>query len=267
MISLRKIGSRANRPSIKALLKRHADIYDGIAPRYHAARFGTQSGRYDLEETRILVKEIVSELLARRSDERLILDVACGTGKIAIAMAGLGGNVVAVDAAMGMLQQCSANAKEAGVTHHVLFTNGSAGNLPYRDNTFDMVLSFRFLHLFPREGYPDLIRDMARVVKPGGYVMVEIKNRWYMLALFWVKDLWRALKGETEFSSYASIRQLPVLAQQVGGVTLRRAVGSLLPKGWWLTRYPRLAQLARVLARGPLKSMSAYLVAVYQKDM
>ena len=62
-------------------------------------------------------------------------------------LAQAGGRVVALDAAMGMLHQCSAKAQEAGLQGNVILTNASAGNLPYSDGSFDIVFSSRFLHL------------------------------------------------------------------------------------------------------------------------
>src|SRR5439155_14378393 len=97
--------------------------------------------------------------------------------------------------------------------------------------------------LFSSEAYSVLIREMARVVKPGGYVVVELKNRWYGIVLYQVKDWWRAIKGVSGTSSYMSVNQLHVLAQQVGGVTLQSINGLLLPKGWWFMEHPSLALL------------------------
>jgi SAM-dependent methyltransferase len=249
----------------EVLLKQRAATYDALAPEYHTARFEYPAGRYDFEETSALMSDIVPALLAGRSLDWRALDVACGTGKIAVAMAQAGGTITALDAAEGMLQQCAARARNKGVLDNVILVHASADKLPFPDDSFDIVFSFRFLHLFPLESYQSLVREMARVVKPGGYLVVEMKNRWYGGVLNQLRNLGCAIRGRDTSSLY-SIRQLPALAYEIGGVELHLATGLLLPKGWRLRGHRRLAHLARKLARGPLKSVSGYLVAVYRKE-
>lgn len=250
--------------SAEVLLKHHAATYDALAPAYHAARFGNQSGRYDFAETTALVQEIVARRLGRTRDW-CGLDVACGTGKVAVAAVQVGGLLTALDAAPAMLEQCSARAREAGVQEYLAVVNASADHLPYADDVFDVVFSFRFLHLFPLSTYVDLIREMVRVTRPGGYIVLEMKNRRYGVALYPLLDMIRTMKGDRELSSYMGIGALPALAKQIGGIELESSHGLLIPKGWWLTEHRRLSQHARALARGPLKGVSAHVVSVYRK--
>src|SRR5260221_7380881 len=257
----KEISHRASEDPFKHL----ATMYDSLAAGYHAARFSDAHGRYDLEETQVLIKELTPGLFP--SQGGLALDLACGTGKIAVTVAQQGGGRgVILDAAPTMLQRCLARAKRAGVREKLLPTNASAANLPYRDGSFDVVFSFRFLHLFPVKIYSQLVQEMARVTKAGGHIVIEVKNRGYGGVVYWCKDFVRAMKGHTEFSSSMGIRRLQALAQDVGGVTLQSVHGLLLPKGWWWMGRPRLSQVTRGLARQPLRSLSAYLVAVYRKD-
>src|SRR2546428_4678367 len=131
MFLWRTARKNTSRPSTGALLKQHAAVYDTLAPEYHSSRFGARAGHYDFEETQALVKDIVPPLLAGCSHNWLALDLACGTGKIAVAVAQVGGKVIALDAATGMLQQCSIRSKEAGVQGKLFLTKASVGNLPY----------------------------------------------------------------------------------------------------------------------------------------
>jgi ubiquinone/menaquinone biosynthesis C-methylase UbiE len=147
-----------------------------------------------------------------------------------------------------------------------MLTNASAGSLPYRDGVFDIVFCSRFLHLFPNEAYPELVGEMARVLRPGGYLVIEMKNQWYGIGLHWAQGRLRAAGGARPPSSCVDLRYLPALGRQVGGLRLLRSYGLLLPKGWWVMDRPRLARAVRALARGPLKPLSAHLVAVYRRD-
>ncbi len=248
------------------MLQHYATAYNSLADRYHSERFTNRPGRYDFEEATALARDLVVNLLAGYGGGWRLLDVATGTGKIAVAVAGLGGQVVGVDSALGMLEQCAANREAAGVREHLSLNGGNAGHLPYRDNSFDMVFSSRFLHLLPREVYPEIIGEMVRVVKPGGYVAVEVKNPWYGVVLHRVKDLLQVIPEHGHVSTYVSGRGLSALAEEIEGASLYATMGLLLPRGWYLMDHPQLAQVARSLARQPLKSISGYLYAVFQKD-
>lgn len=100
-----------------------------------------------------------------RADER-VLDVACGTGVVAVTAAQLGARVSGLDLAPALLERARHNATLAGVG--VEFVEGDVEALPYRDGEFDVVLS-QYGHMFaPR---PDVaLREMLRVLKPGGRI-------------------------------------------------------------------------------------------------
>lgn len=96
-----------------------------------------------------------------------VLDVACGTGVVAITAAGRGAKVSALDLTPDLLAHARENERIAGYGA-IEWTEGDAEQLPYDDASFDVVLS-QFGHMFaPR---PDVaISEMRRVLKPGGRV-------------------------------------------------------------------------------------------------
>jgi SAM-dependent methyltransferase len=95
-----------------------------------------------------------------------VLDVACGTGVVAITAARSGAKVSGLDLTPPLVEQARENAQLAGVD--VDFRQGDVEELPYDVRTFDVVLS-QFGHMFaPR---PDVaISEMLRVLKPGGTI-------------------------------------------------------------------------------------------------
>jgi demethylmenaquinone methyltransferase/2-methoxy-6-polyprenyl-1,4-benzoquinol methylase len=99
------------------------------------------------------------------------LDVATGTGDLAIALADGGyRDVVGIDFAPGMI--AAAEAKRHGRSD-LTFQVGDALNLPFPDNHFDAVtVSFGLRNM---KDYQAAITEMTRVVKPGG--------RWICLEL------------------------------------------------------------------------------------
>ena len=98
--------------------------------------------------------------------EESVLDVACGTGVVAVTAARLGARVKGLDFALPLLERARWNAATAGV--EIDFVEGDAEALPYPDRTFDVVLS-QFGHMFaPR---PEVVvSEMLRVLKPGGRI-------------------------------------------------------------------------------------------------
>jgi SAM-dependent methyltransferase len=98
-----------------------------------------------------------------RAGQRL-LDVACGTGVVAVTAARAGANVTGIDITPSLVEHARENARTAGVT--IDFHEGDAEALPFDDGTFDAVLS-QFGHMFaPRPAVA--VSEMLRVLKPGG---------------------------------------------------------------------------------------------------
>lgn len=93
-----------------------------------------------------------------------VLDVACGTGVVAITAARLGARATGLDLTPELLAVARQNGDMAGV--EVDWHEGDAEQLPFADAAFDAVLS-QFGHIFaPR---PDVaIGEMLRVLRPGG---------------------------------------------------------------------------------------------------
>ena len=95
-----------------------------------------------------------------------VLDVACGTGVVAITAARLGARVTGLDLTPELLRRARENAGIADVV--VDWHEGDAEQLPFGDADFDVVLS-QFGHMFaPR---PEVaVAEMLRVLKSGGTI-------------------------------------------------------------------------------------------------
>lgn len=96
-----------------------------------------------------------------------VLDVATGTGVVAVTAARLGAHVTGLDLTPVLLEQARRNAAIAELKN-VEWKEGDAESLPFEDASFDVVLS-QFGHMFaPR---PEVaIQEMLRVLKPGGTI-------------------------------------------------------------------------------------------------
>ena len=100
-----------------------------------------------------------------RSGQR-VLDVACGTGVVAVTAARAGARATGLDLTPELLEHARENAAIAGV--EIAWHRGDVEELPFEDGAFDVVLS-QFGHIFaPR---PEVaIAEMLRVMNPGGTV-------------------------------------------------------------------------------------------------
>jgi SAM-dependent methyltransferase len=103
---------------------------------------------------------------AQVSKGQRVLDVACGTGVVAVTAARRGARVSGLDLTPALLERARHNTSVAGVD--VDFVEGDAEALPYPDASFDVVLS-QFGHIFaPRPAVA--LQEMLRVLKVGGRI-------------------------------------------------------------------------------------------------
>ncbi len=104
-----------------------------------------------------------------------VLDVACGTGRGTVGLAqevGKTGSVDALDLSEAMLEQARAKIETLGLGDRVHFKQGNARELPYPDNIFDLVYNGYMFDLIPLDGFAPILKEMARVLKPGGKLVL-----------------------------------------------------------------------------------------------
>ena len=103
------------------------------------------------------------------------LDVACGTGRGTVGLAqavGETGQVDALDLSEAMIDQARPKIEKLGLTNRVHFKQGNARELPYSDETFDIVYNGYMFDLIPLDGFLPILNEMARVLKPGGKLVL-----------------------------------------------------------------------------------------------
>jgi demethylmenaquinone methyltransferase/2-methoxy-6-polyprenyl-1,4-benzoquinol methylase len=147
---------------IESSRKRHAlELFSGL-PRFYDQVGAVMSFGQDPRWRRALVRGV-----GPRPGQR-ILDVATGTGMVAFALAASADcKVVGIDQSEAMLGIARGRAGTRG-DGRVSFVSGQAENLPFPDATFD-ALSFTYLLRYVDDPAATL-RELARVVKPGGRI-------------------------------------------------------------------------------------------------
>ena len=183
------------------------------------AMFDRIAGFYDVMNT-VMTAGLHHRWRARAADLAALgagdsaLDVACGTGDLAIALSqrvGADGEVIGSDFAQEMLERARAKAPA------LQWDLGNALDLPYASNRFDAATVG-----FGARNFSDLDRglaEMARVVKPGGRVVVlEITtprepplSTFYSLWFDRIVPLIGRLTGEDEAYTYlpSSVKRFP----------------------------------------------------------
>jgi SAM-dependent methyltransferase len=94
------------------------------------------------------------------------LEVGCGEGRVSRDLTALGHHVTAVDLSPSLV----AAAQEAGSAGRCYVAD--AANLPFADNAFDCVIAYNMLMDVP--DMPAVINEAARVLSPGGHLVISI---------------------------------------------------------------------------------------------
>jgi ubiquinone/menaquinone biosynthesis C-methylase UbiE len=227
-----------------------------------AAGYENQRGEHDPGGYHELVDELEAELVERFGRGKDVLEVGCGTGLILQRISKFARLARGVDLSPGML----ARARERGLD----VVEGSATDLPFEDQSFDVTCSFKVLAHIPE--VERALYEMARVTRPGGTLVAEFYNP---LSL---RGLWKRLgpAGEiapgtresavfTRFDPPWRIRRLlPMGCEWVGtrGVRIVTPVALVMRHS-----APRWAfrRLERALCDSPLRVFAGFFIAVLHK--
>jgi len=142
-----------------------------------------------------------------------VCDIGCANGSFTLRIAPHVAHVTGVDLSEKMLKEARLRA-DASHTANVQFRQGSAIQLPFPDASYDVSVSYSTLY-FVTEPL-DAIREMTRIVKPNGRVILDIRNRYNLSTRHW--DKWQREQGSGGVSAFTWSevqRSLPSLGLEV----------------------------------------------------
>lgn len=145
-------------------------LYSEITDEYDETRWHGKGQFIDLLQKELLYK--VLENCGIKNANR-ILDVGAGTGRFVIPFAKKGYDTYGIDISENMLQIAK---NKAGDLPNLHLEKANAKNIPFPDNYFDFITSYRVLIHIP--DYEIVVKEMYRILKPDGYVLVEFNNKY-----------------------------------------------------------------------------------------
>jgi ubiquinone/menaquinone biosynthesis C-methylase UbiE len=104
-----------------------------------------------------------------------VLEIGCGAGLLAVALAKRGIHVHAIDSVEDMVEQTRRHVAESETSELLSVDLGDVYSLSFEDGSFDLVIAVGVIPWLER---PNLaIQEMARVTRSGGYLMLTADNR------------------------------------------------------------------------------------------
>jgi demethylmenaquinone methyltransferase/2-methoxy-6-polyprenyl-1,4-benzoquinol methylase len=138
-------------------------MFDRIVPRYDLMNRLMTGGR-DVAWRRIAVREALRNVDRSCAD---VLDIATGTGDLAIALRDAGAAcVTGLDFSAAMLAEAARKGSPRSGLPRITWIEGDAMRLPFPDESFDAVTVGFGLRNMP--SYPGALREVARVLRPEG---------------------------------------------------------------------------------------------------
>jgi ubiquinone/menaquinone biosynthesis C-methylase UbiE len=150
-----------------------------------------------------------------------ILEVACGRGGFASELARAGACVTGCDFSFVAVSVAETKLRAADKRPPVTFVQGDAQNLPFADDSFDLVISCETIEHLPDA--PRALREMRRVSRPGGKLFLTTPNYANFMGLYEIYSWFRhpGRKDDQPFDRRQWFPQIRKFVRRAGWTILR----------------------------------------------
>ena len=162
-----------------------------------ALRFGMLTRLYDPVMKLIMPEDAFKNSLVRQANigkDKRILDIGCGTATLTILIkkSHPDGEVIGLDGDPKILEIARSKVRESGFD--IALDTGMAFELPYPDQYFDRVFSSLMFHHLTRENKKRTLKEVFRVLKPGGELHVADFGKPQNIIMYLISLIMRRLE-------------------------------------------------------------------------
>jgi ubiquinone/menaquinone biosynthesis C-methylase UbiE len=191
-----------DKETIKRAVERHdidSSIFQGRYVNFQQGKYTDEFiyGRYQMFEE-------IDTILAQLPKGAKVLDLGCGTGHFSSYIKSLGYDVTGLDPSTKMLNYARENFPD------IIFVEGYSNDLPFEENTFDLIISIEVLRYLDTQIVIESYKDMHRTLKPGGKIFITHVNtlatEGYFI-FYHLKKIAHTFKGKEYHSSYFTSAQ------------------------------------------------------------
>lgn len=232
--------------------------YDATGRDYESRTYGAPH----LEAYRELRNRRISEQIAlhpRVSRGLAILEVACGTGLVLQSLAALGDEhqIVGLDISRVMLAQ--ARDKFVRSNNPPFLLTASALALPFPDESLDVIVATRFIHLFDHDTKRAIVQEFRRVLRSEGMMIIEFYARPYHTLRYYFSSAAKGRSREAFFSHYPTRKEMrEIMGASARAIPIRLAGQRLLVRALGSKTCNRLTSAMPLAGLNPL--VDEYLV-------
>lgn len=235
-----------------------------LDPQSYYDRFSAEYDRFRHGGYHSMIDELQVDLLLPHAEHASVLEVGCGTGLLMGRLKDRCGFLMGLDLSKGMLNHTSRQG------HTVV--QGTADELPFKDETFDLVYTFKVLAHVPQ--VKKALGEMARVLRPGGHAVCDFYNPWSLRGIIKkIKPKSRVARGTDDsqvFTRYDRPKQIRSYLPRELELVRFNSVRVLTPWAQLVNLKgvgPIVMALERIAGRMPLtRLMGGFLVATLRKN-
>lgn len=123
------------------------------------------------------------------------------------------------------------------IIYKLTFCKANAGILPFKNNSFDVVTAFSSLEHIPDENIRNTaFKEISRVTKKGGYVVVTVPNKWNLAYVLWSKNEQKNKKAEFGYETYFSPIELKKILIKNGFKPIEFASNFIISPFIWMKK-------------------------------